>query len=88
MTLQASWQDQDAWAYEVTFHRAHISDPLAPPASNVVTTAPVTVNIGEARVSFPLRGMQIELAGRVQDDQPRPYHGFQASIEAAITYAL
>jgi hypothetical protein len=42
--------------------------------------------MGEARVSFPLLGMHIELAGRLQDDQPRPYHGFQASFETAIAY--
>ncbi|HXC56327.1 MAG TPA: capsule assembly Wzi family protein [Rhizomicrobium sp.] len=86
-TLQASWLDQDDWSYELSYHHAAISDPLNP-SVNVVTTAPVRVNLGEARVAFPFRDLRIELAGRLQDDQPRPYHGFEASIEAAITYTF
>jgi hypothetical protein len=87
LTLQANWRDQDDWNYELTLHHAAVSNPNNS-QGNVVTTAPVHINMGEARVSFPLQDMRIELAGRLQDDQPRPYHGFQASIEAAITYTF
>jgi hypothetical protein len=55
---------------------------------NSVTTAPVHINLGEARVRFPWKGVQVELAGRLQDDQPRPWHGFEASIEASLSVAL
>jgi hypothetical protein len=55
---------------------------------NVVTTAPVKINLGEARIKMPLSWATIELAGRLQDDQPRPDHGFEASVEAALTFAL
>ncbi len=87
LTVQANWRDRDDWNYQLTFHHAAVSDPNNS-AGNVVTTAPVHINMGEARVSFPWRDVRIELAGRLQDDQPRPYHGFQASIEAAITYTF
>jgi hypothetical protein len=85
LTLQANWRDSGDWNYQLTLHHAAVSNPNNTLA-NVVTTAPVHINMGEARVSIPLSNMQIELAGRLQDDQPRPYHGFQASIEAAVTY--
>ena len=85
LTLQPNRRDQDDWSYELTLHHAAVSNPNNS-QGNVVTTAPVHINMGEARVGFPLSDMRIELAGRLQDDQPRPYHGFQASIEAAITY--
>ena len=87
LTLQSSWRDSADWRYQLTLHHAAISNPNNT-NGNIVTTAPVHINMGEARVSFPFRNMRVELAGRLQDDQPRPYHGFQASIEAAITYNL
>ena len=87
LTLQTAWRDSDDWRYQLTLHHAAISNPNNT-NGNIVTTAPVHINMGEARVSFPFRNLRVEWAGRVQDDQPRPYHGFQASIEAAITYNL
>jgi hypothetical protein len=87
LTLQGSWRDDNGWAYELTLHHAAISNPNNL-LGNVVTTAPVHINMGEARVTFPFRDMNIELAGRLQDDQPRPAKGFQASVEAALTYHL
>ncbi|HEY4942168.1 MAG TPA: capsule assembly Wzi family protein [Rhizomicrobium sp.] len=86
LTLQGSWQDQDAWTYEVTFHRAQISDSHAPLGSNVVSAGPVTVDIGEARVAIPFKDLKLELAARFQDDQPRPWVGSLGAFEAAITY--
>jgi hypothetical protein len=87
LTLQGAWRGANGWGYELTFHHAAVSNPNNL-IGNVVTTAPVHINMGEARVTFPLRAVNIELAGRLQDDQPRPDHGFQASIEAAITYSF
>jgi hypothetical protein len=86
-TLQGAWRDANGWSYELTYHHAAIDNPnnLNP---NVVTTAPVHINLGEARVSFPFHNIHIDLEGRLQDDQPRPFHGFQAAIEAAFTVAL
>jgi capsule assembly protein Wzi len=87
LTLQGAWRDASGWSYELTYHHAAVDNPnnLLP---NVVTTAPVHIDMGEARVSFPLHGIQVDLEGRLASDQPRPEHGFQAAIEAAFTVAL
>ncbi len=87
LTVQANWRDEDDWDYQLTLHHAAVSNPNNT-LGNVVTSAPVHINMAEARVSFPFRELQVELAGRLQDDQPRPEHGFQASVEAAITWHL
>ncbi len=87
LSVQASFQDSDNWSYEFSLHHAAISNPQNL-AGNVVTTAPVHITMVEARLGFPLRNMHFDLATRVQDDQPRPAHGFQASVEAMISYRL
>ena len=86
LTLQGSWHDAGEWTYEFTYHRAQIMDPNSPPGTNIVTTAPVTINLGEARVTIPFKDIKLEIAARFQDDQPRPWSGSQGAIEAAITY--
>lgn len=94
LTLQGSWRDHDNWSYLLTYDRAWVSDPLntfpfIPTTSvNVVTEAPVQINMAEARVGLPFHDFHIELAGRLQDDQPRPARGFEASIEVSISYQL
>jgi hypothetical protein len=85
LSLQAQWVDSDDWSYEATLHHAMISDPLNK-TGNVVTTAPVVVNIAEARVSIPLHNWKLDLAARIQDDQPRPDHGATGAFEAAVSY--
>jgi hypothetical protein len=87
LSLQAGWTDPKGIFYELNFHHAAVSNPNNP-AGNIVTTAPVHVNLGEARISLPLRGMKLDLDGRLQDDQPRPHKGFAASIEAALRINL
>ncbi|MEI9991443.1 MAG: capsule assembly Wzi family protein [Rhizomicrobium sp.] len=87
LTLQGAWRDADDWAYTVSFHHAAVSNPNNL-AGNVATTAPVHINMGEARVAVPFRNVDVVLEGRLQDDQLRPRHGFQASIEASLSYAL
>ncbi|MBU6445643.1 MAG: hypothetical protein KGR48_17210, partial [Alphaproteobacteria bacterium] len=86
-SLQASWINSHGWTYTFTYHRAWVSTPQNP-YLNVVTTAPVTINLGEARVSIPHPWGTIDIAGRLQDDQPRPHRGFEASIETAVTINL
>jgi hypothetical protein len=89
MSLQASWSDSGSRFYELSLHNAHISNPNLGLGGagffNAVTAAPVVVNMGEARVTLPMRGFKLDLAARLQDDQPRPQRGFQASFEAALT---
>jgi hypothetical protein len=87
LSVQGAWRDADGRSYEVSFHHAAVSNPNNP-LVNVVTTAPVHINMGEARVSFPMRQFHVDLAGRLQDDQPRPFHGFQTSIEASVSVNL
>lgn len=91
-SLQTSWIDKRNWTYTFSFHRAWISTPENPGngvgRGNVVTAAPVTVNLGEARITMPLHWATIDIAGRLQDDQPRPSHGFKAAIEASLTFNL
>ncbi|HEX3754213.1 MAG TPA: capsule assembly Wzi family protein [Rhizomicrobium sp.] len=84
LSLQGSWSDEAGRFYELSLHHAVIGNPNAPGA-NIVSTAPVIVNMGEARITLPLRGFKFDLAERLQDDQPRPHRGFLASTEAAIT---
>jgi len=44
------------------------------------------VNLGEARVGIPLiKNMKLDLAARIQDDQPRPAHGATGAFEGAVT---
>lgn len=85
LTVEGSWLAHNGWSYRLSYYRAQVSDPLNPNL-NVVTTAPVTINVGEARWVVPFRNVRFELAGRLQDDQPRPHQGFQAAAELAITY--
>jgi len=84
LSLQTAWTDSSGWSYEISAHHAVISNPNNT-AGNVVTTAPVIVNLGEARVSIPLEAWHLNLAARIQDDQPRPDHGATGAFEASIT---
>jgi hypothetical protein len=86
LSLQASWADDNDWSYEGSLHHAVISNPNINNV-NVVTTAPVIVNMAEARVAIPIRhtGLKLDIAARVQDDQPRPDHGATGALEASLT---
>ncbi len=91
LSVQTNFTDDRARSFTLTYHRANLSDPLNT-AGNVVTAAPVAINHVEGRMSLPFRlrerTIQFDIAGRLQDDQPRPDKGFQASIEAALTVNL
>ncbi|MBV8977250.1 MAG: hypothetical protein JO261_08860 [Alphaproteobacteria bacterium] len=84
LSLQAAWSDSHDWSYELSLHHAAISNPNNT-TGNVVTTAPVIVNLGEARVSIPFKPWHLDLAARIQDDQPRPDHGATGAFEARLT---
>ena len=58
------------------------------PASMSSVPSPVIVNMAEARMSLPWQGWKIDLAGRLQDDQPRPHNGFAAGAEIALRAPL
>ena len=83
MSLQGSWSDTDGRFYELSLHHATIASSKAP-GVNIVTSAPVLLNMAEARVSLPWQGLMLDLAGRIQDDQPRPHHGTAAAVEVAL----
>ena len=86
LSLQGSWADENDWTYEGSLHHAVISNPNNT-TGNVVTTAPVIVNLAEARMTIPLRqtNLKFDLAARVQDDRPRPDHGWIGALEAGLT---
>jgi hypothetical protein len=86
-SLQASWSDSADRFYELSFHHATIGSSHSAGA-NIVSTSPMLLNLGEARVSLPWRGWKIDLAGRLQDDQPRPHKGFAAGAEIALRALL
>jgi hypothetical protein len=91
LSMQANFTDRDARSFTLTYHHADVSDPLNT-AGNVVTTAPVTINLVQGRISLPLelggQALRLDIEGRYQDDRPRPDKGSQASIEIALTAGL
>lgn len=92
LSLQANFTDNHARSFTLTYHHATISDPHDASGTNVVTTAPVTLNMLDGRISLPLHlggnGIHLDLDGRVQDDQPRPDKGFAAAGEVALRVAF
>lgn len=91
LSIQGDFTDHTGIGYRLTYDHAEIST-LQNTAGNVVTTAPVLVNIVQGRVSLPFqlggRSVRFDVEGRLQDDQPRPDKGFLASIEAALRVDL
>ncbi len=86
-SLQASWLGRHDITYTLTYHHASIGSPHDP-ANNIVTTSPVTINIGDARVHIPFRHVSFDLEARIQDDQPRPDHGYTGAFEANMNFRL
>ena len=87
LSLQGSWSDAAGRFYELALHHATIGSSHSRGA-NIVSPLPVIVNMGEARVSLPFslnsRTFHLDLAGRLQDDQPRPHQGVAAAVEVAL----
>jgi hypothetical protein len=91
-SLQGSWSDEAGRFYQLSLHHATIGNSLTPPGYNNLSTSPVNVNMAETRISLPLtlnrRIFHLDLAGRLQDDQPRPHKGFAAAVEVALRAPL
>ena len=88
-SLQASWSDAANRFYEISLHHATIGNSHTPAGANIVSSMPLNINLGEARVSLPWNGFRLDLAGRLQDNQPRPHSsGMAASAEIAIRIDL
>jgi hypothetical protein len=87
LSLRGNWSDTDGRFYELSLHHATIGSSHAP-ASNIVTAAPVLLNMAEARISLPWQSLKLDLAGRIQDDQPRPHSGFATAVEVALRAPL
>ncbi|WP_439814787.1 capsule assembly Wzi family protein [Zavarzinia sp. CC-PAN008] len=88
-SIQGTLVDLRGWRYQLTYHHASIASNerrLQPFFTNVVTTQPVTINLVESKVVFPVGATEVTLIGRVQDDQPRPRDGAEASIEGRFSY--
>jgi hypothetical protein len=93
-TLQASWLGAHSVTWTVSYHHADLN--VAPSdtgelysAVNFVSSAPVPINIGEARASFPLLDhFTVDAAIRYMSDQPRPAHGSQGAGELRLKYTL
>ena len=86
LSLQGSWSDAAGRFYELSLNHARIGNFHS--GVNSVSTAPVIVNMGAARVSLPFglggHRVQLDLEGRLQDDQPRPHKGLAAAVEVAL----
>jgi hypothetical protein len=87
-SVQADYLDNSGRDYALTYHHAEISSGRNT-LGNAVTSAPVIINLLEARVGFPLhvadKAIRFDVAGRLQDDRPRPDTGKLASVEASLT---
>jgi len=98
ISVLAAFTDHSEITYSLTYHRAKISDPLNRAGNpwitwgNVVTTAPVNIDVVQARVSLPLalerRNLYLDFEFRAQDDRPRPNSGFLANAEASLRIGL
>lgn len=80
-TLQAGFLGRHDIRYSVSLDHADL-------AANRLSSAPVVINAGEVRLGFPLGQFQFDIAGRYQDDQPRPRSGGLAAVETRIRMAL
>ena len=98
LTLQAAWTGWHDINWTLSYHHAQVRNiiEVAPVGGgyvystiNPLTTAPVTMDIGEARARFALgRGFTLDTTVRYQTDQLRPAHGGEAAVEARLSYQL
>jgi len=87
LSLQGCWSDEEGRFYQLALHHAVIGNHNTP-GVNIVSRPPVLLNMAEARLSLPFnlggRDFHLDLAGRLQDDQPRPHAGSAAAVEVAL----
>jgi hypothetical protein len=91
--VQASWLGAHNITWTLTYHHADL-DTAIPIGStvystiNFVSSGPVPINIGQARVSFPLaEHFTVDAEVRYSSDQPRPAHGSQGAGELRLKYS-
>jgi Capsule assembly protein Wzi len=87
VALQGSWTDAADRFYEVSLYHGSIGSRHSL-GDNILSPTPVNFNMGEVRFTLPVRAFKLDLAGRLQDNQPRPSHGFAASGEIALRLPL
>lgn len=88
LSLQGGWTDSSTDRfYQLSLHQARVGSNRSL-GFNVLSPTPVLVNMAEARMTLPWNGLKLDLAGRLQDDQPRPSRGFAAGIEVALRMDL
>lgn len=91
LSLQGSWTDTANRFYQLSLHHAVIGNSRSA-GMNIVSPMPVLLNLAEAKLSLPLEWtgdrMRLDVAGRLQDDQPRPGRGFAAAVEVALRMDL
>jgi hypothetical protein len=93
-TLQASWLGAHNITWTLSYHHADLNV-AAPTTADVystidfVSSAPVPINIGQVRASFPLLDhFTVDIEARYSSDQPRPAHGPQGAGELRLKYSL
>src|SRR5208283_4842454 len=71
-SFHASWRGPEDMTYTLSFFRAWVSSPqtqfvhetyasaVPPMSGNLVTTAPVVIDLGEARLKVPIRSLSVE----------------------------
>ena len=74
--------------YTFSFNRALIMSSMTASGANIVSSSPVIINSGEARITVPFESVKIDLAVRAQSDQPRPSHGSEEGAELAMRYSF
>jgi hypothetical protein len=93
-TLQASWLGARNITWTLSYHHADLNVAVPTMANvystiNFVSSAPVPIDIGEVRASFPLlEHFTIDIEARYSSDQPRPAHGAQGAGEVRLKYTL
>ncbi|TAM93522.1 MAG: capsule assembly Wzi family protein [Rhodanobacteraceae bacterium] len=55
---------------------------------NVISTTPVTVNVGEAGTTWPIGAMNVSVSLRYMDNTPTPHRGALLAAELAATYGF
>jgi hypothetical protein len=86
-SLQASIVNAYGVTWTLTYDHANVSD-SENRQTNVVTTKPLLINLGEIKVSVPMNSLTVNVAARLQDDQPRPKSGFAAATELSLNMRL
>ena len=87
LSLQLAWTDSDDFFYQLSLHHADISS-SANTLGNAVTAAPVAVDLAEAKLGIPINKLRLDIAARLQDDQPRPHKGFGVALETGLSYSF